>query len=659
MNKVLCTAILFLLCGWHSLRGQGGREVDSMLFLLRTMPEDSNKVKTYYQLSYHYNFRQSKTDLARQCVDSAKALAQEIKYARGVINAHYYAGMVDMNEDNYPEALDHFKAYVKFYSDRGDSLAVARGLYCIGTIHNKRGENSKNLATQLRALRIYEHLRDEPNLANTLSSIGISYWKSKKYGQAINSYARSNELYKAQHKLEKYAMGLLNLANVYVSKNSYDTAMQLYGKALELALEHGNDAEVAFVLGNLGDLHEELGNFKEALAYNLKSLGIRRRLPRKKDLADILLDVGHMYRMTGNYEEAVKYLNEGIAVAQSIGAMALLQTGYENLAKLAEAKENFQKAYEYNQLSNQWKDSIYNETSIKQLNELQTKYETSEKDKQITLLAKEKELQSIETERQVFAKKTFIAGFILLFCLSALIIYIIRQRLLLTTKNSEIKEVSLRHQLSELEIKALRAQINPHFLFNCLNSINRMIVKGENENASLYLKKFSRLVRIILENVETNKVSLNNELALLESYIQLEELRFKGKIAYEISIDEKIEKENTYLPPMVLQPFVENAIWHGLMHKEANEQGRIKIAMKEDNDVLFCSIEDNGVGRARSGELKENSDSRTNSIGIRITEERLRLLSKRRINDLIQIIDLKDTLNTATGTRVEISIPLS
>lgn len=630
-----------------------------MLHLLRTMPEDSNKVMTYYQLGYQYNFMQSKTDLARQYIDSGKVLSQKIEYDNGVINAHYHIGMVDMNEDRYPAALNHFNTYIKFYSARGDSLAVARGLYCIGTIHNKRGENNINLAIQLRVLQIYEHLGDQSRAANTLNSIATSYWKSKKYNQAIATYNKANEYYKAQNKMARYAMGLLNLGNVYVTKNSYDTAMQLYGQALALAKQHGNDAEVAYVLGNLGDLHEELGNYKQALSWNLQSLEVRRRLPMKKELADILLDVGHMYRLINQYDQSEKYLSEGISVAKSIGAMELLQTGYENLSDLAVAQKNFQKAYEYNKLSNQWRDSIYNETSIQQLNELQTKYETSEKDKQIALLAKEKEIQQIETERQSLVKKAFIAGFILLLCLSALVIYTIQQRLLLTTKNSEIKEVSLRHQLSELEVKALRAQINPHFLFNCLNSINRMIVKGENENASIYLKKFSRLVRLILENVETNKVSLNNELALIESYIQLEELRFKGKIGYEISIDDKIEKENTYLPPMVLQPFVENAIWHGLMHKETNEQGRIKIAVKEDNDVLLCTIEDNGVGRNRSDELKEKDDSKTKSIGIKITEERLRLLSKKRINDLIRIIDLKDTLNTATGTRVEISIPLS
>jgi LytS/YehU family sensor histidine kinase len=233
-----------------------------------------------------------------------------------------------------------------------------------------------------------------------------------------------------------------------------------------------------------------------------------------------------------------------------------------------------------------------------------------------------------------------------------------KNQFLLASKNEEIKEVNFKRQLSELEMKALRAQINPHFLFNCMNSINRMILTGETENASLYLTKFSKLVRLILENAERTNVSLENELNLLESYIQLEELRFKGKIGYKISVDEALEKENTFLPSMVLQPFVENAIWHGLMHKQADEKGIINIDIREENDRLLCTIEDNGVGREKAQQLREKSVLKNKSMGMKITEERLRLLSQERLEQLIRVTDLKDALDHALGTRVEINIPL-
>jgi tetratricopeptide (TPR) repeat protein len=439
----------------------------------------------------------------------------------------------------------------------------------------------------------------------------------------------------------------------------YDSARLVYMEALEVIRKHGSNDDLAYALGNIGDLYEEIHDYDQAISYNLQALEIRRGLSNKRGLASPLIGVGHVYYKMNEYKQAEKYLNEGITVAQETGTKHLLQEGYADLSAIYAAKGDFKKAFNFNVLTNQWKDSIYNENTSQQVNTLKTRYETSEKNKQIAILAKEKEVQEKETQRQSTIKKAFIVGFILVIVLAALTIYAFRQRLLLMKTSNEIKEVNLKHQLSELEMKALRAQINPHFLFNCLNSINRMIVKGENENASLYLKKFSKLVRLIVENVETNRVSLDNELSLIEAYIQLEELRFKGKIGYEISIDENIEKENTFLPPMVLQPFVENAIWHGLMYKDADEQGRIKIVVKEDDEALLCTIEDNGIGRARSEQLKEENADKTKSVGLKITEERLKLLNRERLQELVKIIDLKDTFDAATGTRVEISIPLS
>lgn len=410
-------------------------------------------------------------------------------------------------------------------------------------------------------------------------------------------------------------------------------------------------------------MFDEMGQYDSALLYHLKALKIRETLTDKHDLAHSLIGTGRGYRFAGNFKLASDCLFKAVDLSSEIKSKPMLVDAYLNLSELYAETGDYKKAHHFLELYKIMSDSILNEESSRQMNNLQIRYETEKKDQQITLLAKEKEIQEKEADRQSTLKNVFLAGLTLVILLTLLLGYVYKQKLknqkLLAAKDTEISEAHFKRQMTDLEMKALRAQINPHFLFNCLNSINRMIVKGENENASLYLKKFSKLVRLIVENVETNRVSLENELALIESYIQLEELRFKGKIGYEIFIDEKIEKENTFLPPMVLQPFVENAIWHGLMHKETNEQGHIKIAVKEDNDTLLCTIEDNGVGRRKSEEMKEKNDGKTKSIGIKVTEERLKLLSKERIKELIRIVDLKDTFDAAVGTRVEISIPIS
>lgn len=336
---------------------------------------------------------------------------------------------------------------------------------------------------------------------------------------------------------------------------------------------------------------------------------------------------------------------------------------YTILSEVYAEELDFAKAYEFHQLLKTVDDSILNEGVTKQINELQIKYETEKKDQQITLLAAEKELQQKEAQRQATLKNASIGGVILIALLAGLLFYTLRQRLktqkTLASKNEEINQSNYKRQLTELEMKALQAQINPHFIFNCMNSINEMILDGDNPNASKYLTKFSKLIRLILENAETTEVSLKNEVDLLEAYIQLEALRFKGNIRHDINIKNNIDIDNTYLPSMVLQPFVENAIWHGLLHKKETENGQINISIEQQDEQLVCTIEDNGVGRQKAFELQQKSVWKSKSLGLKITEERLKLLSKELQRQLIRIIDLKDPSGQAIGTRVIVNIPMS
>jgi len=205
----------------------------------------------------------------------------------------------------------------------------------------------------------------------------------------------------------------------------------------------------------------------------------------------------------------------------------------------------------------------------------------------------------------------------------------------------------------------MQAQINPHFIFNCMNSINQMILDGDNPNASKYLTKFGKLIRMVLENTESTEVSLKDELTLLEAYIQLEALRFHGEIQHKINVKGDIDLENTYLPSMVLQPFVENAIWHGLINRKDSGNGQIQISIEHQGEQLVCQIEDNGVGRQKAFELQQRSVYKTKSLGLKITEERLRLLSKELQRQLIHITDLTDQAGEALGTRVTVNIPIS
>ena len=216
-------------------------------------------------------------------------------------------------------------------------------------------------------------------------------------------------------------------------------------------------------------------------------------------------------------------------------------------------------------------------------------------------------------------------------------------------KAQEVAE--LRQQKTELEMQALRAQMNPHFIFNCLSSINRFILKNETEAASNYLTKFSRLIRTVLINSKRPFISLEDELEMLCLYLDMEKLRFKDSFDYGIIFTNSIDSGNVFVPPMLLQPFAENAIWHGLMHK--NEKGHLEIELSTDEKVLICAITDNGIGRNRAAQIKTKSAEKQKSMGLKITTERLAFLNKDQDKKtFFNIEDLMDIEGKSTGTRV-------
>jgi ligand-binding sensor domain-containing protein len=189
-------------------------------------------------------------------------------------------------------------------------------------------------------------------------------------------------------------------------------------------------------------------------------------------------------------------------------------------------------------------------------------------------------------------------------------------------RQAEIALLENRRRTAEVEMQALRAQMNPHFMFNSLNSINNFILKSDTENASEYLTRFARLMRLILDNSRNEWVSLENELKALKLYIEMESLRFDNVFSYQVVVDPTVDATITQLPPMLIQPYVENAIWHGLLHRK--EPGsNLRVQATNRNDMLVITIEDNGIGRKAAEALKSNFGTHKQSHGMKITAERL------------------------------------
>jgi LytS/YehU family sensor histidine kinase len=206
-------------------------------------------------------------------------------------------------------------------------------------------------------------------------------------------------------------------------------------------------------------------------------------------------------------------------------------------------------------------------------------------------------------------------------------------------------------------MQALRAQMNPHFLFNSLNSIKYFIIRNQTDLAADYLTKFSRLIRLILSNSKQERVTLATELEALRLYVELEGLRFDQKFEFELVVDQNIDPEEIQLPPLLIQPFAENAIWHGLMHKTG--AGKLAIRLSLKGNELVCEIEDNGIGREKAAEMRSKSATRDKSLGIDITRNRLERMNLLQSPDrMIEVIDLYLPNGAACGTLVRLSIPV-
>jgi ligand-binding sensor domain-containing protein len=254
----------------------------------------------------------------------------------------------------------------------------------------------------------------------------------------------------------------------------------------------------------------------------------------------------------------------------------------------------------------------------------------------------------------VWKQKWFLAATVVLFVLSSYVIYSLRLK---HVRNEEQMKAALKEKLNEMEMKALRAQMSPHFIFNSLNSINRYIVTSDPETASNYLTKFSKLMRLILENSNHKIVSLEQELSALKLYIELEAMRFNHKFRYTMHVDENVDASLVGVPPMVIQPFIENAIWHGLLHKDDTRELSIKV--RRNGDFIQCIIEDNGVGRKKAQELKSKSISREKSFGLKITTDRLKMANNNSDLSHVEIIDLHDNAGQASGTKVIVNISVA
>ena len=647
------TCVILFFTQLH-LQAQPELRIDSLLKALGQIEHDTAKIDLYLDLHKAYISPDTSKSLEylSQAIDLSQLITDNGRLAKSYLNLSNYrwkkgqldkANLALKNVEDLLPVLNNARIEATYHMEKG-------------LVRYLEGSYEPAVDNFINAMTHYKDLGDTVGYAKCYSNIGMTYWQLEALDEALENYLLAVKLMGNDAQL----MG--NIGLVYRAKKEYDKALDYYQQSLEITRRDGQHKSTAINLLNIGALYFKLEEYGKALDYYAESHAM------SKDIDD---QIGVLYadhgiatasaRM-GDYRQSIAKLQEALDLAVELNVKEEIKNIYFSFADLYEETGNSDKALEYWKKYEIWKDSITSENHLNRVKELELQYQTAEREKEIALLTKENELQEAQVQRQATMKNALIGGIVLAAIIAALIFYSMRQRLknqkIISAKNEEIKSTQFQQQLGELENKALRSQMNPHFIFNCMNSINRMILGGESDNASLYLTKFAKLIRLMLENSEKPTVSLDNELAMLESYIQLEALTNKGKISYKITVDPELDLESIHIPSMVLQPFIENAIWHGLMHKK-DEKGHIKINIKEEEDLLKCAIEDNGIGREKALELKKSAVLKNKSMGVSITNKRLQLLNQKELREMIRFTDLKDPSDQPTGTRVDVLIPIS
>ncbi|MCF8404844.1 MAG: tetratricopeptide repeat protein [Bacteroidales bacterium] len=576
-----------------------------------------------------------------------------------------------------------------YYSNRaldystqsGNERGVARALLMVGSGYNAKGEYSQAIQTQLRALEIFKSIRDSAAIGITYNNLGTNYHQMGNYNEAIIQYQNSIEIAKKMDNNFALYFATNNIGTIYEEWNKLDLCIEYYQTALSIAKELTDSNSICISLQNLGVAYRKLGNYEEALSNLKESLIISRKIGNTAEIyntfinrgeiylklndtdsalenfklayeesennnsgniAEASLKLGQTYTLLKDYSSARVFLESSLKIAGELEDAALLREIHLAFSDYYSQIKNFEKAYisylEYTKI----KDTIFNRDSRREISEMQTLYELDKKEKEI-------EIQNLKIEKQQARLYYILSGILILLIMA----YLVFNRYKLKQKQARVE---LEKKNIDIEQRLLRTQMNPHFIFNSLNSINSFISDNNSDSAQSFLSKFARLMRYILENSRKAFVPLEDEINTLQLNMELEQLRFDGKFDFEIEVDKKIDPEFTYIPPMLIQPFIENAILHGLSGKK--EKGLLKVGFKINGELMHCSVEDNGVGRKKAMELKAGSAKPHRSLGMQVTKERLEILNEKTTEEvLFQIIDLEDESGNALGTRVELKVP--
>jgi tetratricopeptide (TPR) repeat protein len=591
------------------------------------------------------------------------------------------------------KALDYVAEALAISINEDDALGEAQSYQTLGNINQQQGLYTKAVESYRKALDGFGMLGEKGLAYEVKKKLAASLEANGEQAPALAMWTEVQQEATATSRAEDLVLAKSAIARIYGKQGKEELALKNYQEVLKMEEKRGNSKGVMDASNNIGDVYLKQEKSQQALDYYSRSQSLASELD-DNSLVKSNENIGKVLRLEKRYDQELALRQQSIAINLKSNNRAALNDEYLEVARLyleqqqanaalpflrkslalsTELKQLDKKgeahralSEAYGQLNNvsqalaQYKlyvatvDEQYRQKEKEfsgmlrfneELAERQKRIESLEKDRQlnaktIELLRQEQRLKEESMQKQRLLIYGLLLGLALVFVASYLLY-----------KSAQKRRIA--NQL--LALKSLRSQMNPHFIFNALNSVNSFISQNDERSANKYLSEFSRLMRAVMENSQHDFVPLSTELRILELYLSLEHFRFREKFDYAFEVDPALDTDATQIPPMLIQPYIENAVWHGLRYKES--KGFLSVKVLREGDHLLVSVEDDGIGRKKSQALKTANQRENVSTGLRNIENRLRILNE--IHRTRLSVAIEDWVpGDESGTRVRIRIPL-
>ncbi|MEQ6121349.1 tetratricopeptide repeat protein [Reichenbachiella sp. MALMAid0571] len=603
---------------------------------MSTQPKTSPKiVLTFFILCLNlFTYGQN------QELDSIKTLVETYKKDDTIrvnllIDFTKYYTSRDINQ-NLPLIEEAMQISEKIGYKRGSGIS----LNALSTYYTLKGELDKALENALQAKELLQTINDHNNLIVTNNNLARIYGANKKHNKALEIHLQNVELIKNRPTSPSKAGYYFYVAKTYQELLKLKEAEEYYKTALKISEKADYSTGVAIAQGSLGNLYNILGNYTEAIKFIKLALDFSIKHGQTSNVAASYFTLADSYSRLNNLNAAIENNSKAIEIYESLNNFRMLKEAYIGQYQYFEKLKQYENANKFLKLHYNMVDTLFSENKVKIIEDLQTKYETEKKEAQILSLSQQASIQALEIKQK---NQAIVIGLIVVLFFGTALYFIYQQR---TLKKERAQ--------SELEQRFLRSQLNPHFIFNALLAIQNFMIKNNAQSAALYLTKFSKLMRQILESSREEFIAVESEIEMLTNYMDIHKLRLKDTFEYKIDVDKNIDVETDTIPPMFVQPFVENAIEHGIIN--AKDQGLVEIRFYKEKEYISIEIKDNGGGLVR----ENATPSEHQPLASTIIRERMALFNKN-LKDKIQLIlnDIENEKGEIMGTKVELKVPFS